>query len=652
MKNSVTSRSGKPWVLKLSVGCFLWMLLALSSVHAYEGDGYRDFLLEHGYLEDASGHSQGNYFQCYRIISSDLKPEHEMEWREIGSQWGPIVVSDGKGITYIAWSEGLSRVYIAAVDGSGHTLWGPIAANQAITTQSDFQLISRGAGGVVLSWIERSYGCDERKVRPNRLKMQKFSPGGERLWGREGLTIHESEWGYAHRLLPNGTGGAIVVWHAWTDASSVLTSVFAQRIDGEGEKLWSEQGQEIELPILAKSTGLNFVSMVGGGFMLSLGGGIGDSGTGYQAAMLVSSDGELQWTGKKALYGRGEARYLMRAEAEGATLLGKEHFSSAWKDRYHAVLRLDDQGSVVWRTFLDDIVGIPDYDYSDGDIRRFVPDGAGGVIAIWEKTGSKDRLFLAQRVGNDGEILWEKPVILGKGPFGTQMDAAPDDAGGAFVTWTTSRMSRHSQWPAKQKVIFHDILIQRVDSEGELAWDSPAFVAGNTGRMHSIPAIVSDGKGGAVVAWSDGRAGFDNPPMSKEDVLEPESDVGDPQIVGRIYLQHVSASGEMAWQDDGIKVSSPEAPASCLERTSSAPIVAALAVNLRTGPSLTSDVMKPLRRGAGLSVLERSESCITINGRLGRWVRVREQAASESEGWVFDAHLAYPQHADPYSMVP
>jgi hypothetical protein len=632
-------------------------LLSLSPVHAYEGDGYRDFLLEHGYLEDVSGRSEGNYFECYRITSSDLKPEHELEWREIGSQWYPLTVSDGEGITYIAWSEGNSRIYMAAVDASGHTLWGPIAANPAITSQSDYRLISRGAEGVILSWTERSYGCGEQNLRDTVLKAQKFSPDGSRGWGKGGLTIHKSQWGYVHRLLPSGTDGAIVVWHDWTDAITVLTAVFAQRIDGEGNKLWSEQGQKIGLPVLAKSQGLNFVSTEESGLMLALGGGITGWGTGYHAALLVSSDGDPQTIDKKGRYGGGRYRYLMRAETDGATLLVKDRgriMKGRRKEKYFVVLRLDDQGLVVWRALFKDKAGIPGYEYSDGRICGLVSDGSGGVIAVWSYNSTKDSLFLAQRVSKEGKIQWQAPVVLGKGPFGSRISVAPDGAGGVYATWITYQMSRHSQWPARQKIIFQDIRIQRVDSEGERTWNGPAFVASNIGKTvdRDFPAIVSDGKGGAVVAWTDGRAGFENLPMSQDDLLEPEWLAEDPQAVGRIYLQQVSASGEMAWQDDGIKVGSPEAPESCLERTSPAPIVGARAVNLRTEPSLTSDILKPLRRGTELGVLERSESCLTINGRPGRWVRVQEQAVDDSEGWVFDAYLVYPQHADPFAIWP
>jgi hypothetical protein len=127
--------------------------------------------------------------------------------------------------------------------------------------------------------------------------------------------------------------------------------------------------------------------------------------------------------------------------------------------------------------------------------------------------------------------------------------------------------------------------------------------------------------------------------MNEDDKFD-ESDMLDPQIAAHIYAQCVSASGEMIRQDDGINVcSSKVSPKTYHERTSSQPIVGALAVNPRTTPSLASEVRKPLYRGTEMSVLERSGECETTNGRPGQWVQVRKQASADAESWVFDAYL-------------
>lgn len=653
MQRTVKPHSKSRWRLGLATGCLLSVFQMATTASAYEGDSYRDFLVDRGYLKEAEIVRQGNQVHyCYPVISNEMKPEDQQAWRDFATQSISAVVSGAEGLTYIAWSEGgdfRSRLYLKAIDAAGRTLWGPIAADASIAPQAYLQLIPRGADGVILSWIEDPYDCTEQQQQQIRFKAQKFDRSGNRLWGEHGVTLHESPWRYRYQLLPSGATTVTGVWFGWDDEGA---NIYLQRIDDAGKLHWPEQAKKVVIKTLDEFDQLKVVPTSDGGLMLSRASYLMTKEEGSPLAMPISSTGELRWT-IKGRYGEELDPYLMQADAAGTTFFGNLTARYA-NGRHLAVLRLDSEGMVAWQTVLDDKVGIPEYDYDKGKMRRFVSDGAGGVIAVWIKDGNEDSLFLAQHVDKDGKVLWEKPVVLGSARIGAQMDMAPDGSGGAFVTWITYDMARGRQWPDKAAVIFQDVRIQRVDSTGALTWDKPAFVAGNIGKtgMGGTPTIASDGEHGAIVAWIDGRAGFDIAPMSEEDKFE-ESEAPDPQITDHVYAQRVAASGGMIWQDDGIDVGGPKAsPKTCLERTSDLPIVGALAVNLRTSPSLASEVLKPLYRGTELSVLERSERCETVNGRLGRWVRVRKQASADTEGWVFDAYLVYPQHADPFAIWP
>ncbi len=654
MQRTEKHQSKNRGLLGLRAGCLLALLQMATAVSAYEGDGYRDFLIDRGYLKEAEiVRKDDQVHYCYPVVSNQMKPEDQQAWRDLAVQSVSAVVSGGEGLTYIAWSEGgdfRSRVYLKAIDTAGRTLWGPIAADASIAPQEDLQLIPRGADGVVLSWVETPYDCTEQQQPQIRFKAQKFDRSGKRLWGEHGVTLHESPWRYRYQLLPSGATAVTGVWFGWDDEGA---NIYLQRIDDAGKRHWPEQAKKVQIKGQSDFDQLRVVPTSDGGLMLSRASHLMTKEEGSPLAIPISRTGEFRWTLKGGHYGAELDPYRMQADAAGTTFFGNLT-ARHYKDRHLAVLRLDSEGMVAWQTVLDDKVGIPEYDYDKGEIRRFVSDGAGGVIAIWIKNGNEDSLFLAQHVDKDGKVLWEKPVVLGNARIGARLDAAPDGSGGAFVTWITYDMARGRQWPEKSAIIFQDIRIQRVDSTGALTWDKPAFVAGNIGKtgMGDTPTIASDGEHGAIVAWIDGRAGFEIAPMSEEDKFE-ESDIPDPQITSAIYAQRICASGEMMWQDDGIDVGAPKAsPMTCLERTSDLPIVGALAVNLRTAPSLTSEVLKPLYRSTELRVLERSDNCETINGRPGRWVRVREHASNDSQGWVFDAYLAYPQHADPYPIWP
>ena len=61
------------------------------------------------------------------------------------------------------------------------------------------------------------------------------------------------------------------------------------------------------------------------------------------------------------------------------------------------------------------------------------------------------------------------------------------------------------------------------------------------------PQIISDGGGGAIIAWEDYRSGAAISP--DENVVEVNAD---------IYAQRINGSGQALWGADGVAVSNPE----------------------------------------------------------------------------------------------
>src|SRR5205814_6630022 len=87
-----------------------------------------------------------------------------------------------------------------------------------------------------------------------------------------------------------------------------------------------------------------------------------------------------------------------------------------------------------------------------------------------------------------------------------------DGSGGAVITWVDLRNGSGN-----------DIYAQHVLAAGsvDFIWPTDGRVLCAAGGNQSSPAIVSDGTGGAIVAWDDRRS-----------VTNPD-----------IYAQHVSATG-------------------------------------------------------------------------------------------------------------
>ncbi len=96
--------------------------------------------------------------------------------------------------------------------------------------------------------------------------------------------------------------------------------------------------------------------------------------------------------------------------------------------------------------------------------------------------------------------------------------ALPDGAGGTVVAWQDHRGG--SGW---------DICIQRVDPAGAVRWAANGVAVCAAAGDQTLPAAVSDGRSGAIVAWQDKRG--------------PDSD---------IYVQRVDAAGAPLWAADGV----------------------------------------------------------------------------------------------------
>jgi hypothetical protein len=135
---------------------------------------------------------------------------------------------------------------------------------------------------------------------------------------------------------------------------------------------------------------------------------------------------------------------------------------------------------------------------------RFFPvivsDGAGGAIVTWQDLRSGTYDIYAQHVLASGAVDGAWPAdgrALCTAPSNQASPAiVSDGAGGAIVTWYDFRGGA-----------FSDIYAQHVLASGAVdgAWPADGRALSTVGSDQQSPAIISDGSGGAVVAWQDRR---------------------------------------------------------------------------------------------------------------------------------------------------
>lgn len=112
---------------------------------------------------------------------------------------------------------------------------------------------------------------------------------------------------------------------------------------------------------------------------------------------------------------------------------------------------------------------------------------------------------------------------------GNQVSAqvVSDGAQGAIVVW--------------EDLTSGDIYAQRVDASGNLMWATDGISLCSDATQQHAPQAISDGAGGAIVVWEDGRGVIDpNYPQT------PQPDV---------YIQRVDGAGNVLWTTDGVVVS-------------------------------------------------------------------------------------------------
>jgi hypothetical protein len=149
-----------------------------------------------------------------------------------------------------------------------------------------------------------------------------------------------------------------------------------------------------------------------------------------------------------------------------------------------------------------------------------VPDGAGGAIVTWsDARGSAEDIY-AQRISAAGAVQWTADgVLLCTATWEQRYPTiVSDGAGGAVVVWQDYRSGTN-----------YDIYVQRISSSGTVQWTANGVALCAATGDQQYPTIVSDGAGGAIVAWQDARGSSND-----------------------IYAQRISAAGAVQWPADGV----------------------------------------------------------------------------------------------------
>jgi len=304
-----------------------------------------------------------------------------------------------------------------------------------------------------------------------------------------------------------------VVWTDERARADATTTVYAQRVSSSGVPMWASDG----VP-LCTATGFEMSpTLIGDG----LGGAIvtwfdqRTAGDDDIYAQRISASGIRQWVASGAAVctaPQTQSSPTIVSDGAGGAIITWFDLRSATNTHIYAQ-RMNALSVPMWSAN-----GVAVCTAPDNQARPTIAsDGARGAIITWiDHRNGNDDIF-AQRIDSTGTCQWAaNGVPVCTAAFDQQYpQIVSDGVGGGIITWMDRRSGNF------------DIYAQRVSSTGVDEWTADGIAVCTAAQDQTIPLIVRDGAGGAIITWGDDRAG------------------------SHIFAQRIDAGGNVKWAHDG-----------------------------------------------------------------------------------------------------
>ncbi|UCF62679.1 MAG: T9SS type A sorting domain-containing protein [bacterium] len=457
----------------------------------------------------------------------------------------------------------------------------------ATNDQLDPAILADSKGGAYIVWSDHR---NEPTLFGGDIFMQRINNNGETLWTTDGQVIYQWADGQVQpKIVPDGQGGNIILWRS---ISGLLDGkLYAQRTDSTGLTLWSGFG----MPICV--TGVS----------------------NYHALIANSSGGALiAWTRDGDIY----AQQINSAGSPQWTVNGIAVCSATNNQSFTAIAADGNDGAyIVWK---DERAGFSDPNIyaqhltasgnssmqSDGTAicassgwqqnPRILAGNNSTAYILWHDTRNANGDIYAQRIDTTGNNFWSANGIAICNESHEQNNAVmtSDGAGGVIIAWTDSRNDQGN------------IYAQRINEAGNVLWAANGIPVCTSGNIQDWSSIISDGSGGAIICWEDQRQG----------ALETD-----------IYAQRLDASGIPQWEANGVAI--------------------VTASNMQSAPQLISD-----GSGGAFITWEDQRAGSFQNDIYVQWVDQQGNLAGvvgiehENFGLITDVYL-YQNYPNPFNPV-
>jgi len=384
----------------------------------------------------------------------------------------------------------------------------PISVQAKNETAS--RVIKSANGEAIIVWRDYDAG---------NLYAQKLDNGGNLKWQENGIQVGYIPYSIvsdAFDVVGDGGSGVIITWMDKNDQN--LPRIYAQRIDGNGNFVWGENG------ILISTNTPDFAGadrprvIVGADNMPIF---LWEDLIGPTRGMIKKLDenGNELWNKQ---IGRISGRLTPEISADnngGAVLVLKEKsiltpYYTLW------VRRIDLNGQFTWAPngveLSDSLSGISrDFFIGNFDNDKY--------LVIWKE---QDINLFAQLLDNSGNKLWSIDGVDLKMKSAAFI-VSINEGQNAIVTAAVNSPNGS------------DIIAQIINPNGQILWNDSSGTIHSQQNLLSTPNAVSDGHGGAILAWSDKGLQTD-PNFNKED---------------NIYAQRFDNQGNKLWGVNDVLIS-------------------------------------------------------------------------------------------------
>ena len=414
-----------------------------------------------------------------------------------GAQSAPSIISDGSGGSIITWFDrrsGVDDIYAQRIDANGVALWttNGVAICTATGNQQYPNIVSDGSGGAIITWEDQRNGNYD-------VYSQRISAAGTVQWATDGVIICTATGGqYSPTITSDGSAGAIITWY---DQRIGSTDIYAQRISGGGTVQWTSDG----VILCGAANGQSLPKIItddSGGAIITW----EDQRNGLDIdiyAQRVNASGLAQWltdgvpisTALSSQQFQGfEAVGNIIADGLGGAIItwfDNRDFATNGSTQDVYAQRVNASGVIQWTIDGAAICTAP----NNQEFPTATSDGSGGAIITWRdiRNGSNFDIY-GQRISAAGAVQWTSNGVAICTAANTQFYpfGVPDGSGGAVIMWQDFRNGSN-----------HDVYAQRISGGGTVQWTSDGVILCGAANGQSLPKIITDGSGGAILTWED-----------------------------------------------------------------------------------------------------------------------------------------------------